>query len=81
MITATLLPGGTVIGMGNDRDSVRNNRNVLREMDLAGNPVCETNLAAVNAQLAALGRKGTGPWRLHLAATSRLGNLHGAGGP
>jgi hypothetical protein len=57
MITATLLPGGTVIGMGNDRDSVRNNRNVLREMDLAGNPVRETNLAAVNAQLAALGHE------------------------
>ena len=57
MITATLLPGGTVIGMGNDRYSVRNNRNVLREMDLAGNPVRETNLAAVNAQLAALGRE------------------------
>lgn len=57
MITATLLPGGTVIGMGNDRYSVRNNRNVLREMDLAGNPVRETNLAAVNAQLAALGHE------------------------
>jgi hypothetical protein len=57
MNTATLLPGGTVIGMGNDRDSVRNNRNVLREMDLAGNPVRETNLAAVNAQLAALGHE------------------------
>jgi arylsulfate sulfotransferase len=55
MNTATLLPGGTVIGMGNDRDSVRNNRNVLREIDLAGNPIRETNLAAVNAQLAALG--------------------------
>jgi hypothetical protein len=57
MVTATLLPGGTVIGMGNDRYSVRNNRNVLREIDLAGNPVRETNLAAVNAQLAALGHE------------------------
>src|SRR5882724_800121 len=57
MNTATLLPGGTVIGMGNDRFSVRNNRNVLREIDLAGNPVRETNLAAVNAQLAALGHE------------------------
>lgn len=55
MLVASTLPGGTVIGMGNDRDSVRNNRNVLREIDLAGNPVRETNLAAVNAQLAALG--------------------------
>src|SRR4051794_6896479 len=57
MNTATLLPGGTVIGMGNDRYSVRNNRDVLREIDLAGNPVRETNLAAVNAQLAALGHE------------------------
>src|SRR5262245_36531801 len=54
---STLLPGGTVIGLGNDRDSVRNNRNVLREIDLAGNPIRETNLAAVNAQLAALGHE------------------------
>src|SRR5262245_15557829 len=39
--TATLLPGGTVIGLGNDAYSVRNNRNVLREIDLAGNPIRE----------------------------------------
>jgi hypothetical protein len=57
MITATLLPGGTMIGMGNDAYSVRNNRDVLREIDLAGNPVRETNLAALNAQLAAIGRE------------------------
>jgi len=57
MTTATLLPGGTVIGMGKDRDSVRNNLDVLREIDLAGNPVRETNLAAVNAQLTALGHE------------------------
>src|SRR5262249_2187240 len=57
MRTATVLPGGTVIGLGNDRFSVRNNRNVLREIDLAGNPVRETNLAAVNAQLTALGHE------------------------
>lgn len=56
MLTATLLPGGTILGLGNDSASVRNNRNVLREIDLAGNPVRETNLAAVNAQLAALGQ-------------------------
>ncbi|HJZ55274.1 MAG TPA: aryl-sulfate sulfotransferase [Gemmataceae bacterium] len=55
MVPGTLLPGGTVIGLGSDRDSVRNNSNVLREIDLAGNPVRETNLAAVNAQLAAMG--------------------------
>ena len=55
MSNGTLLPGGTVIGTGSDRFSVRNNQDVLREMDLAGNPVRETNLAAVNAQLTALG--------------------------
>src|SRR5262249_296449 len=53
--TATLLPGGTVIGLGNDRFSVRTNRDVLREIDLAGDPIRETNLAAVNAQLAVMG--------------------------
>jgi len=53
----TPLPGGTIIGTGNDRYSVRNNQNVLREIDLAGNPVRETNLAAVNAQLTALGHE------------------------
>jgi hypothetical protein len=57
MLIGTLLPGGTVVGVGNDRFSVRNNRDVLREIDLAGNPVRETNLAAVNAQLAALGHE------------------------
>jgi hypothetical protein len=53
----TLLPGGTLLGVGNDRFSVRNNQDVLREIDLAGNPVRETNLAAVNAQLTALGHE------------------------
>lgn len=57
MLTASLLPGGTVIGLGRDRDSVRNNFDVLREIDLAGNPVRETNLAAVNAQLTAMGHE------------------------
>jgi hypothetical protein len=55
MIWGSLEPGGTVLGMGSDGFSVRRNRNVLREIDLAGNPVWETNLAAVNAQLAARG--------------------------
>lgn len=57
LITATPLPGGTVIGMGNDRYSVRRNRDVLREIDLAGDPVRETNLAAINAQLTAMGHE------------------------
>jgi hypothetical protein len=51
----TVVPDGTVLGIGQDQYSVRNNRDVLREIDLAGNPVRETNLAEVNAQLAALG--------------------------
>jgi hypothetical protein len=51
----TLVPGGTVLGLGQDQYSVLNNRDVLREIDLAGDPVRETNLDAVNAQLAALG--------------------------
>src|SRR5262245_32292075 len=57
MGTGILLPGGTVIGVGSDRYRVRNNQNVLREIDLAGNPIRETNLAAVNAQLATLGHE------------------------
>jgi hypothetical protein len=60
MNTGTLVPGGTVLGLGIDRYSVPNQygvrpRNVLREINLAGDPVRETNLAAVNAQLAAMG--------------------------
>src|SRR5262249_27815594 len=55
--TGTFEPGGTVLGFGRDRYSVRNNADVLREIDLAGNPVRETNLAAVNAQLTALGHE------------------------
>jgi hypothetical protein len=52
----SLAPGGTVLLNGVDRFTpVRNAPNVLREIDLAGNPVRETNVAAVSAQLAALG--------------------------
>ena len=53
---ASLLPGGTVLVMGADSHAtLPMSRNVLREIDLAGNPLHETNLAAVNAQLTALG--------------------------
>jgi hypothetical protein len=55
--TGSFVPGGTVLGFGRDRNSVRNNQDVLREIDLAGDPVRETNLAAVNAQLTALGHE------------------------
>ncbi|SIO58313.1 Arylsulfotransferase (ASST) [Singulisphaera sp. GP187] len=52
----SLVPGGTLLLNGVDRYTpIPTAPNVLREIDLAGNPVRETNLAAVNAQLAALG--------------------------
>jgi arylsulfate sulfotransferase len=52
----SLLPGGTLLLNGIDQYTpVPTAPNVLREIDLAGDPVRETNLAAVNAQLAALG--------------------------
>jgi arylsulfate sulfotransferase len=54
----SLVPGGTLLLNGVDQYTpVPTAPNVLREIDLAGNPVRETNLAAVNAQLAALGHE------------------------
>jgi hypothetical protein len=55
-------PGGTVLGFGTDRYAVPNKygilpRNVLREIDLAGDTVRETNLDAVNAELKELGHE------------------------
>jgi hypothetical protein len=52
----TLVPGGTVLVYGRDQYSSEA-QNVLREVDLAGNPLRETNLDAVNAQLKALGHE------------------------
>lgn len=52
----SLVPGGTLLLNGIDQYTpVPTAPNVLREIDLAGNPVRETNIAAVNAQLNALG--------------------------
>jgi hypothetical protein len=52
----SLVPGDTVLVMGVDSNApFPNSRNVLREIDLAGDPLRETNIAAVNAQLTALG--------------------------
>src|SRR5262249_35259032 len=52
----SLVPGGRLLLNGVDRYTpVPTAPNVLREIDLAGNPVRETNLAALNVQLAALG--------------------------
>jgi hypothetical protein len=53
---ATLQPGGTVLGFGNDIYSVRRSRDVLREIDMAGDPLRETNIDAINAQLVAMGQ-------------------------
>jgi hypothetical protein len=55
-------PGGTILGFGSDRYAVPNKfgllpKNVLREIDLAGDTVRETNLDAVNAQLKAMGHE------------------------
>jgi arylsulfate sulfotransferase len=53
---ATLLPGGSILVMGGDSLApFPLSRNVLREIDLAGNPLRETNLDAINAQLTAQG--------------------------
>ena len=52
----SLVPGGTVLLVGIDPyTALPNSRNVLREVDLAGNTIRESNLAALNAQLRALG--------------------------
>jgi len=51
-----LLPGGTVLLMGVGPNApFPNSKDVLREIDLAGDTVRETNIAAVNAQLRAMG--------------------------
>jgi arylsulfate sulfotransferase len=54
----SLVPGGTLLLNGADRYTpVPNAPNVLREIDLAGDPVRETSIAALNAQLATLGHE------------------------
>jgi hypothetical protein len=53
---SSLVRGGTVLRVGADNYSpLPVSRNVLREIDLAGNPLRETNVAALNEQLTALG--------------------------
>ena len=52
----SVVPGGTVLLIGTDRDApLPGSRNDLREIDLAGNMVRETNIAAVNAELTTMG--------------------------
>lgn len=50
------LPGGTVLILGKDRYHPTGD-NVLREIDLAGDTVRETNIDVVNAQLARRGQE------------------------
>lgn len=49
------VPGGTFLGSYDDPAYHSGNRRLLREWDLAGNVVRETNIAAINTQLSALG--------------------------
>jgi hypothetical protein len=51
---SSLLPDGRVLVLGRD-DAGTPGQNILREADLAGNPVRETNLDAINAELFQLG--------------------------
>ncbi len=51
-----LVPGGTVLLLGRD-GATTTGFDVLREVDLAGDPLRETSLAAVNAQLTARGQE------------------------
>ncbi|MFO0959297.1 MAG: aryl-sulfate sulfotransferase [Isosphaeraceae bacterium] len=50
----TLVNGGTVLMLGGKQDGV-GGADTLREIDLAGNGLRETNIRAVNSQLAAMG--------------------------
>ena len=51
----SLVPGGTVLLLGGQSIG-RRGRDTLREVDLAGDTLRETNINAVNAELAALGQ-------------------------
>ena len=51
----SLVPGGTVLLEGLLPGQVTTNQTVVREIDLAGDTLRETNINAVNAELAALG--------------------------
>jgi hypothetical protein len=53
----SLVPGGTILLTGADHNAtLPGSADVLREIDLAGNAIRETNLAAINAQLTARGQ-------------------------
>lgn len=52
----SLVPGGTVLLLGGNQRSDSGGLDTLREVDLAGDTLRETNIDAVSAQLAALGQ-------------------------
>jgi arylsulfate sulfotransferase len=52
----SLVPGGTVLLLGGHPQSAQGGEDTLREIDLAGDTLRETNIGAVNAQLAAMGQ-------------------------
>jgi arylsulfate sulfotransferase len=52
----SLVPGGTVLLLGGHPQSAQGGEDTLREIDLAGDTLRETNINAVNAELAALGQ-------------------------
>ena len=52
----SLVPGGTVLLLGGHAHSAQGGEDTLREVDLAGDTLRETNIDAVNAELAALGQ-------------------------
>jgi hypothetical protein len=55
---ASLVPGGTVlVNAADSREAFPTGEDVVREIDLAGNTLRETNLDAVNAQLTAMGHE------------------------
>ena len=52
----SLVPGGTVLMLGGNQINGSGGYDTLREIDLAGDTLRETNINAVNAELAALGQ-------------------------
>ena len=57
----SIVPGGTMLLLGSDgltqSSSIPGSLDVLREIDLAGDTIRETNVDAINAQLQALGQE------------------------
>jgi arylsulfate sulfotransferase len=54
-LATSLVPGGTILMLGGVEDKF-GDANTVREVDLAGDTLRETNVDAVNAELAALGQ-------------------------